>query len=201
MTSLEIAELVGSEHPKVRQSIERLAQRTVIQLPPMVKVENKQSLSPNNKTSVYVFYGNVLRDVKVLIEQLYGVSVDDSSLSHAEIQVVIKFPATREISTATKPATVLTFSSRLGDDEKGKRHDNVKTSIKTLAKQGVIQLPATQEVKNYQSLSPNAMSKVYVFSSRLGDGKQHKNVTRDIKELIHQPFPVTKVVIEVVSVP
>ena len=57
MTSLEIAELVNSEHPHVRTSIERLAKRGVIQLPPMRKVENNQSLSPNKYTNIYVFSG------------------------------------------------------------------------------------------------------------------------------------------------
>lgn len=51
MTSLEISELVGSEHSKVRQSIERLAKRDAIQLPPLGKVENNQSLSPNNTSA------------------------------------------------------------------------------------------------------------------------------------------------------
>ena len=57
MTSLEISELVDSEHPHVRTSIERLAKRGVIQLPLMRKVENNQSLSPNKYTNVYVFSG------------------------------------------------------------------------------------------------------------------------------------------------
>ncbi len=57
MSSLEIAELVGSEHRAVMLSIERLAKRGVIQLPPMVKVENKQSLSPNRFINVYEFIG------------------------------------------------------------------------------------------------------------------------------------------------
>ncbi len=41
MTSVEIAELVGSQHGHVRISIERLAKSGVIQLPSMRKVENK----------------------------------------------------------------------------------------------------------------------------------------------------------------
>lgn len=57
ITSLDISELVQSELRAVNLSIERLAKRGVIQLPPMVKVENKQSLSPNKYTSVYVFSG------------------------------------------------------------------------------------------------------------------------------------------------
>lgn len=57
MNSLEISELVQSELRAVNLSIERLARRGVIQLPPMVKVENKQSLSPNRYASVYIFSG------------------------------------------------------------------------------------------------------------------------------------------------
>lgn len=57
MTSLDISGLVNSEHPHVRTSIERLAKRGVIQLPPMRKVENNQSLSPNKYTNVYIFTG------------------------------------------------------------------------------------------------------------------------------------------------
>lgn len=40
MSSREIAELVESRHDKVKQSIERLAYRGVIQLPPMGEVKN-----------------------------------------------------------------------------------------------------------------------------------------------------------------
>lgn len=57
ITSLDISELVQSELRAVNLSIERLAKRGVIQLPPMVKVENKQSLSPNKYASVYIFSG------------------------------------------------------------------------------------------------------------------------------------------------
>jgi phage antirepressor YoqD-like protein/predicted transcriptional regulator len=42
MTSREIAEVVGSRHDKVKQSIERLADRGVIQLPPVGEVKNRQ---------------------------------------------------------------------------------------------------------------------------------------------------------------
>lgn len=44
---IEIAQIVHTEPRNVKLSIERLAQKDVIQLPPMAKVENKQSLSPN----------------------------------------------------------------------------------------------------------------------------------------------------------
>lgn len=40
MSSLEISELVESRHDKVKQSIERLAARGTIQLPPLGEVKN-----------------------------------------------------------------------------------------------------------------------------------------------------------------
>lgn len=40
MSSLEISELVESRHDSVKRTIERLAERGVIQLPPMVDVPN-----------------------------------------------------------------------------------------------------------------------------------------------------------------
>lgn len=40
MSSQQIADLVGSRHDKVKQSIERLAERTAIQLPPLGEVRN-----------------------------------------------------------------------------------------------------------------------------------------------------------------
>lgn len=71
MSSLEIAELVESRHDKVKQSIERLAERGVIQLPPMGEVENKQSLSPNSKSKAYIFSGEQgRRDSIVVVAQL-----------------------------------------------------------------------------------------------------------------------------------
>lgn len=57
MLSPEIAELVQSEPRAVNLSIERLAKRGVIQLPPLMKVENKQSVSPNRFSNVYIFSG------------------------------------------------------------------------------------------------------------------------------------------------
>jgi phage regulator Rha-like protein len=71
MTSLEISELVNSNHPDVRRSIERLAERGIIQHAPTAKVEDKQSLSPNNKTLVYLFSGESgKRDSIIVVAQL-----------------------------------------------------------------------------------------------------------------------------------
>lgn len=71
MNSQDIAVLVESRHDNVRVSIERLAGRGVIQLPPMQEVEDKQSLSPNNKSKVYVFTGEKgKRDSIIVVAQL-----------------------------------------------------------------------------------------------------------------------------------
>lgn len=71
MTSLDIAELVGSRHDKVKQSIKRLAAKGIIQLPPMGEVEQNQILSPNNKASVFIFSGaQAKRDSLVVVAQL-----------------------------------------------------------------------------------------------------------------------------------
>lgn len=71
MTSVEIAELVGSQHGNVRISIERLAKRGVIQLPAMQKVENEQSVSQNKFTNAYIFEGEQgKRDSIIVVAQL-----------------------------------------------------------------------------------------------------------------------------------
>lgn len=71
MTSREIADLVQARHDSVKRTIERLAEKGVIQLPPMVEVEQNQSLSPNNKTRVHVFAGEKgKRDSIVVVAQL-----------------------------------------------------------------------------------------------------------------------------------
>lgn len=71
MNSREIAALVESRHDNVRLSIERLAERGVIQLPPMQEVENNQATSPNSKSKVYVFSGEKgKRDSIIVVAQL-----------------------------------------------------------------------------------------------------------------------------------
>lgn len=71
MSSLDIAEMVGSRPSDVKRSIERLAKAGVIQLPPLAKVENKQSVSPNKRTSAYIFEGEQgKRDSIIVVAQL-----------------------------------------------------------------------------------------------------------------------------------
>lgn len=71
MNSLEISEMLGSRHDNVRVSIERLANSGVIQLPSLQEVKQEQSLSPNNKSKVYVFSGEQgKRDSIIVVAQL-----------------------------------------------------------------------------------------------------------------------------------
>ena len=52
MTSQQIAELVGTRHSLVKQSIERLAVRGVIVQSPLVIEQSKDSLGRNRDTQV-----------------------------------------------------------------------------------------------------------------------------------------------------
>lgn len=77
MTSIEIADMVNSRHDSVKRTIERLATPkddgtpAVIQLPPLVGVENNQSLSPNSRSKAYLFQGEKgKRDSIVVVAQL-----------------------------------------------------------------------------------------------------------------------------------
>lgn len=66
MTSLEISDLVESRHDSVRRTIERLAERDVIALPPMVVKP-----TAGRPTRVYVFSGEQgKRDSIIVVAQL-----------------------------------------------------------------------------------------------------------------------------------
>lgn len=69
MSSLEIAELVNSNHADVRRSIERLAERGVVTLPPLAEVSNA---GPGPKTiKAYSFSGEQgKRDSIIVVAQL-----------------------------------------------------------------------------------------------------------------------------------
>lgn len=71
MTSREIAELVGSRHDDTKRSIERLAERRVIQLPPMAVSEIINGLGKKQPVREYVFRGEQgKRDSIVVVAQL-----------------------------------------------------------------------------------------------------------------------------------
>ena len=70
MSSLEIAKLVDSRHDKVKQSIERLASRNVISLPPFGVVVSQKN-NREYETEVYLFSGEKgKRDSIVVVAQL-----------------------------------------------------------------------------------------------------------------------------------
>ena len=62
MSSKEIADLVDSRHDKVKQSIERLAERGVIQLPPMGEIKTS--------TKPMAVYNVAKRDSYIVVAQL-----------------------------------------------------------------------------------------------------------------------------------
>lgn len=76
MTSLDIAELVGSRHDKVKQSIERLAtdnkhRNAIITLPPMGETSFQDAIGKTQHTKMYVFQGDkAKRDSLIVVAQL-----------------------------------------------------------------------------------------------------------------------------------
>lgn len=71
MTSIEIAELVGSRHDNVKRAIERLAERVLIQLPPMEDCVRINSLGLKQSVRAYVFKGEQgKRDSIIVAAQL-----------------------------------------------------------------------------------------------------------------------------------
>lgn len=66
MTSIDIAELVGSRHDKAKQSIERLAERGIITLPPM-----GEKPTSGRPVTYYIFEGEEgKRDSIIVVAQL-----------------------------------------------------------------------------------------------------------------------------------
>lgn len=71
MTSIEIADLVGSRPDSVKRTIERLADSGVIQLPPMVDCGRINGLGISQKSKHYLFEGKQgRRDSIVVVAQL-----------------------------------------------------------------------------------------------------------------------------------
>ncbi|MHA3052597.1 phage antirepressor KilAC domain-containing protein [Acinetobacter sp. ANC 4640] len=71
MHSLEISELVNSRHDKVKQSIERLAEKGIITLPSMGETSFLNSIGRKQNTAIYVFTGEQgKRDSIIVVAQL-----------------------------------------------------------------------------------------------------------------------------------
>lgn len=115
MTSLEIAELVGSRHDKVKQSIYRLVNRGVIQHPPMGEVENSQSLSPNKTSSVFIFTGEKgKRDSIVVMAQMSPEFTARLVDRWQELEAAIASPRNRILEPYYK-AAIATFEEMVTD--------------------------------------------------------------------------------------
>ncbi|HCL8781099.1 TPA: Rha family transcriptional regulator [Escherichia coli] len=71
MTSIEIAELVGSQHSDVKRSIERMVARSIIRKPPMAVFEKINNLGLRRGVEAYVFEGEQgKRDSIIVVAQL-----------------------------------------------------------------------------------------------------------------------------------
>lgn len=71
MTSQQIAELVQSRHDSVKRSIERIAEKGVITLPPRVETSFKDFIGKTQRTTAYVFSGEQgKRDSIIVVAQL-----------------------------------------------------------------------------------------------------------------------------------
>ncbi len=71
MTSQQIAELVGSRHDTVKKSIERIAERGVITLPPLTETSFKDAIGKTQRSTAYIFSGEQGRlDSIIVVAQL-----------------------------------------------------------------------------------------------------------------------------------
>lgn len=71
MTSLEIAELVGSRHDNVKRTIERLWNEAIIVQPPMEDGHSTDAMGRDRTISIYVFSGEQgKRDSIIVVAQL-----------------------------------------------------------------------------------------------------------------------------------
>lgn len=71
MSSEDIADLLGARHDSVRRTIERLADRGTIALPPLVDVQGKGGNNRTYTTTRYIFSGEAgERDSYVVVAQL-----------------------------------------------------------------------------------------------------------------------------------
>ena len=107
MTSVEIAELVGSRHDKVKQSIERLAKRGVIHNPPLRDYGRINGLGLKQGFHVYVFEGEQgKRDSIVVAAQLCpeftARLVDRWTELESKLQLISKIESIDEIAALKK---------------------------------------------------------------------------------------------------
>ena len=100
ISSLQIAEMLGSRHDKVKQSIERLAINGVIIQPPVGVEQSTDAMGRNRLTQVYVFADEQgKRDSIIVVAQLSpeftAVLVDRwQELERQQAQPVFQIPQT-----------------------------------------------------------------------------------------------------------
>lgn len=100
ISSLQIAEMLGSRHDKVKQSIERLAINGVIIQPPVGVEQSTDAMGRNRLTQVYVFADEQgKRDSIIVVAQLSpeftAVLVDHwQELERQQAQPVFQIPQT-----------------------------------------------------------------------------------------------------------
>ncbi|AZE10448.1 phage antirepressor KilAC domain-containing protein [Pseudomonas chlororaphis] len=100
MSSREIADLVGSRHDKVKQSIERLAERGVIQLPPMGDVKNHQG-------QTVAEYQICKRDTYIIVAQLCPEFTARQVDRWQELEEQVAKPAFDYMAALRDPRTLL----------------------------------------------------------------------------------------------
>jgi len=172
MSSLDIAELVDSRHDSVKRTIERLAESGVIQLPPMVKVENKQSNSPNRFTNTYQFEGEEgKRDSIVVVAQLspeFTARLVDrwQELENAQP----KYPVPQSFSEALMLASELAKKNELLTDE---RDEAIRTKALISQKR---EATACQRNSVYQRIANRAIKERDEMASLLGASKDYASV-------------------------
>lgn len=171
MTSLEIAALVESRHDKVKQSIERLADRGAIQLPPLGKVENKQSLSPNNKVEIYTFTGDQgKRDSIIVVAQLSPEFTARLVDRWQELESKVASVTSDAVNTTSRLQTIINLVTQIDQEcaEKTAAIDQVAVQMQSLLPivNGIaITLNMIQTPSNH---APPAMSE-YDDAQSLGD--------------------------------
>lgn len=120
MSSLEIAELVESNHADVRRSIERLANRGVISLPPLAEVSNT---GPGPKT--ISVYNLCKRDSLIVVAQLCPEftarvvdrwqQLESQVAAASDPMAVLNNPAAMRGLLLTYTEKVLTLESKVGE--------------------------------------------------------------------------------------
>ncbi|ELP5255345.1 Rha family transcriptional regulator [Salmonella enterica] len=142
MTHKEIAELVNSRPDSVKRTIERLAEKGVIRLPPMVVCGRINNLGKEQKESVYRFEGEQgRRDSIVVVAQLCpeftALIVDRWQELEKKKQAQIS-----ATSASVQPNTVFHLNEGIAQIARAVAEATASATMKAMAE--VITLPAYQ---------------------------------------------------------